>query len=47
VADQPIQQAGPSPDGHLQGVQDQLGAQLVAARQPMISRENTSITKAT
>jgi transposase-like protein len=26
VADEPVQQAGAPPDGHLQGVQDQLGA---------------------
>src|SRR5512132_2879323 len=46
VADQPVQDADAPPDGHLQGVQDQFGALLAAARQPTISREKTSITNA-
>jgi hypothetical protein len=34
------------PDGHLQGVQGQVGAQGPASCQPTIARENASITRA-
>jgi hypothetical protein len=47
VADEPVQQAGAPPDGHLQASRTSSVRILVAARQPTISRENTSMTNAT